>query len=157
MALPLWLTKIALMGSGWYPGRDVWEKVSRPPQFEVFPVAKRILSEFGNLKIGPSTDITVLVPMAATEVANEIRSYEVMVGKKLYPLGYREHQDREYLIVDDIGRIYLLTDGLKAMASSFERALPYIVWQRIRRKDLKADLEPIGLYGKVWHLENGSG
>ena len=102
---PLWMTKIALLFSGWRPNRNVWGRLKLPPSFEVFPVAKEILTRYGGLKFGPSTDYARLDPSLAEEVVNEIKEYEKKIGGRLYPLGIREHHDREYLLVDETGVI----------------------------------------------------
>ncbi|MFN8446861.1 MAG: SUKH-3 domain-containing protein [Caldilineaceae bacterium] len=43
-----------LKRAGWFPSRDVFESVTLPKKFRIFPVAIKVLSEFGNLKIGES-------------------------------------------------------------------------------------------------------
>jgi hypothetical protein len=153
MWTPTWMTTIALVFNGWWPGRDVWGRLKLPPSFEAFPEAKRILARYGGLTFGPKTDYTRFDPSAGEEVADDIKEYQKQVGRRLYPVGYREHQDREYLLVDEAGIIYLLTDELRPMASSFERLLGYIVWKVERRRDIDEELRPHGLAGKAWRLE----
>jgi hypothetical protein len=153
---PQWLTKMTLLFSGWYPSRDVWSQLKLPDAFESFPEAKRILAKFGGLKFGPTTDYTCFDPSAANKVIECIKGYEKKIGLRLYPLGVCEHQDIEYLLVDERGIIYLLADELKPMASSFDRALQYLVWQVWRQRDIDQDLQRVGMAGKTWRLDDGS-
>ena len=149
-----WTTVVGLIFAGWYPGRNVWGRVQLPKGFEVFPEAERVLGRFGGLKFGDRNEHARLAPAAGEEEAGRIGECVRKLGRRLYPVGYYEHQDREYYLVDEAGIVYLLTgDTLHALASSFEKALDYIVWCRIRRGEVERDLGRLGLGDTRWQLE----
>ena len=156
LIFPRCITLLGLVFVGWYPRRDVWGRLRLPPSFELLPEAKRILAEFGGLKFGQRTNFTWFDPSAGEEVVGEIRQFEVLCGHRLYPLGFREHQDREYLLVDESGVIYLLSDGLQPFASSFNRALQLLFWKVQRRVQIDRDLQSTGMAGKNWYIDGPS-
>jgi hypothetical protein len=148
-------TAARLLLAGWRPGRDVWGRVQLPHAFESFPEAQRVLSRFAGLRFGDRNDFAVLDPCAGEEEVGQIRQCERKVGRRMYPVGFAEHQDRAYYLVDEAGVVYLMFPGdeLQPLASSFERALDSIARRSIRRRERDDDLRPLGLAGTSWTLE----
>ncbi|HEX2973072.1 MAG TPA: SUKH-3 domain-containing protein [Tepidisphaeraceae bacterium] len=150
-----WTTIVRLVFAGWYPKRDRCPQLRLPMSFELFPAAKRVLAEFGNLKFGNSSERTWLDPSSGDEVADRIWECEGKLGRRLYPIGYYEHQDRDYYLIDESGIVYeLWGDTLEPLASSIERALEHVFLRGMRRnRDIDEDLKAIGMQGKQWHLD----
>jgi hypothetical protein len=116
--------------AGWRPHRNCGDQLRLPESPAAFPVAQRILREFGGLRFGHPNEHIVLDPLGAIDGDPELLARcEKAVGRVLYPLGYQEHQDREAILVDQDGAIYLnFGDGyLHLLAGSFEASLPYLV------------------------------
>jgi len=162
MVEPRWHEEVVkkLSQAGWFPSRNVWPQLQLPPSFKIHSVAKGILSEFGNLEFGDQFDTTRFDPVAGEEVSTEIRKFEIITGRWLYPLGYLQVQDRMYLLVAEDGIIYRLLGygrdaSLNPAASSFEKVLDYLVRGSDKQDVMKADLEPLGLFGKEWRLDEG--
>jgi len=147
-------TRDLLVLSGWYPNRDVWDKLEIPPQPSVFPEAKRILSEFGNLVLEHRQDDARvdLRPTLAHDVLDDLRAYSQLVGSPLFPLGVADGCDYMYLIVDERGYVYTLTDQLEPFSSSFDKAIAYLVRGAMNRRAWEEDLKSANLLGKVWKL-----
>ncbi len=103
----------------------------------MFPEARRVLSEYGNLKFGDRNEWVHLDPSVGDEVAEQIGRWEKEIARPLYPLGFTEHQDRIYLLIDEEGIVYTLClddapgqhvdSDLIQLAPSFEEALKYLV------------------------------
>jgi len=127
-AIPI-SVKARLLLAGWRSNRDVWDELRLPVSLVVFSEAKRILSRFGGLRFGNRNEHVVLDPVSAIEHDPDLlRRCEAAVGRPLYPLGYQEHQDREAILVDEDGAIYLnFGDDLHLLAMSFEASLRYLV------------------------------
>jgi hypothetical protein len=147
-------TRLRLLLAGWRPNRDRWDRLNLPPSLTPFPEARRVLAEFGGLKFGNRNDGVVLDPSLGEEVAEEIKAFERKLRVRLYPVGVMDHQDRHYLLVDEHGIVYTLIDQLEPLATSFHRALEYLIRQMADRRDVEADLRPAGLFGKVWRLDD---
>jgi hypothetical protein len=147
-------TTARLLLAGWRPGRDVLGRLPLPESFELFSEAERVLRQFAGLEFGNRNDYARLDPAAGDEVVGPIRECERKVGRRMYPVGFTEHQDRAYYLVDETGVVYLMFPGdeLQPLASSFERALDSITRRSIRRRDRDEDLRPLGLVGKSWEL-----
>jgi hypothetical protein len=131
----------------------VWERLKLPKSFPVFPEAKRILAEFGDLKFSDRTESVDLDPSVGEEVADEIRVFEKKLGRPLYPVGILEGGDALYLLIDDKGFVYALSGRLlEPFASSFERAIEYLVRPKTEGERME-DLQAAGVLGKVWKLD----
>src|SRR5690349_205911 len=104
---------------GWFPGRDVFHELTLPAGLEVFPAAKRVLSEFGNLEWGTPDSSVCLDPSVADKVVDAIHDYEKQLGSHLYPLGC---DDCVFFLIDGQGHIYAMDNTLDPLASSFEHA-----------------------------------
>lgn len=145
---------LRLTFAGWHRNRSMWGRLGLPASFDVFPEAKRILDSFGGLNFGNRNEYARIDPSSGDEALSQIRECERKLSRRLYPVGYREHEDREYFLVDETGIVYLLIgDMLHPLASSFEKALDYIVRGTIRRRDLNKDLGMVGMAGKQWRLD----
>ena len=101
-----WSTWLRLLLAGWRPGRNVLNRLTLPESLEVFPEAERILAEFGNLRFGDRNDQVRLDPSLGQEIVEQLKMYERELGRRLYPLGVWQHQDRIYLLVDENGVVY---------------------------------------------------
>jgi hypothetical protein len=119
---------LPLLLAGWSPFRDAWDRLALPPGPAPFPEAKRILSRFGRLCFGDRSERVVLDPAAAIEDDPDLlRRCEAAMGRRLYPLGHQQHQDREPIFVDERGAIYVnVGDDLHLLAKSFEASLRYL-------------------------------
>src|SRR6516164_3222572 len=118
-------TKMRLYLAGWRPRRDVWERLRLPASLAVFPEAKRILSSFGGLRFGNRNEHVVFDPSDAVADDTElVWRCEKAVGRRLYPIGYQEHQDREPILVDEGGAVYMnFGDRLYVVAGTFEKVV----------------------------------
>jgi hypothetical protein len=88
--------------------------------------AKRILAEYGELRLGPSNDFTVLDPSVEDEIMEQLTWCERALARSIYPLGYSEHQDRAYLLVDEAGVVYdLVLDDAPGVGVSAELRPPH--------------------------------
>lgn len=144
-----WATWFKLLLAGWRPNRNVWHQVSLPKSFSVFPSAKEAIAEFGNLKFQESSELVHLDPSEGERVAEEISRYERKVGCSLYPIGILDGGDTIYLLIDETGIVYTLSDGLRPFALTFHRAIEYLV---SHRAGVDPALEKVGLHQKVWTL-----
>jgi len=122
-----------LRRSGWFEGRDVSRSLSPPPRFALFPKAEEVLKEFGGLRFGtcgPGVDFAasdlVIDPGLAIHLKEELKDYERAAGSRLYPLG-EVHRGYGYLVIDELGRTYLLSDELVPFAASFSRTLEMLL------------------------------
>jgi hypothetical protein len=139
--------------AGWHPGRDVWSVLKLPSGLDVFPEAKRILSEFGGLTVDNRDQSRLdLDPALGEEVMEEIEALCKRIGRPLFPLGAADGCDFMYLLIDNVGRLYILTNRLEPFASSFERALPWLVQGSMNTREWKEDLQAAGLFGKAWEI-----
>ena len=118
-----------LMESGWFEGRDIGNSMMLPQEFPLFPTAHKVLSEFGNLKIGKTgigidraTSDIDMNPMLATGEFDRFMEYEAELGVKLYPLG-EVHRKHAFLVIDDIGRIYQLMDYIIFEGENIDAAM----------------------------------
>jgi hypothetical protein len=150
-ALPISLIPRLLL-AGWTPHRDVWDRLELPATPTPFPEAKRILSRFGRLRFGNTNEQLVLEPLTATEHDPDLlRRCEDAVGRRLYPLGYQEHQDREPIFVDEDGAIYLnFGDDLHLLGKSFESSLRYLAHPGGTARDFRAVLRTAGIKPNKW-------
>jgi hypothetical protein len=132
----------------------VWDDLHLPQSIPVFPEARRILAEFGNLHFGNQNDFVIFSPSEADEVLEEIKLYSKITGRQFHPVGVMQHQDRHYILVDEMSIVYTLIDELEPLASSFERAVEFLIWRHTSRHEMEADLESIGMRGKIWRLQS---
>ena len=113
-----------LARAGWYQGRDVPLPLFAPDGLTLFPVAEAVLREFG--ECGPGVDFAtsdvVIDPGVAVHLKSELDEYGRPLGTRLFPLG-EVHRGHGYLVIDEQGRTYLLSDELSPLAASFSQAL----------------------------------
>ena len=159
--------KLNLLFVGWRPGRDVWHKLRLPEGIDVFSTARKVLSEFGLLKFGPSCERTILDPAAAGDLRRPIELLSQKVGVALFPIGVTHVQDVEYLVVDENEVIYRLFHctssvpevySLRPLAANADDAVDLLMGRtRGSERRRKAMLER-GLLDRRWEVEiPGSG
>lgn len=135
------IVRLRLYWAGWRPGRDVWAKLNLPEGLPVFAEARRILGELGDLQFGdPHWEMVRFEPYPPPEVLPHITQFAAQIGRQVYPIGYNEHQDRVFLLIDDEGTVYTLepsydpdvprgqvsrleSSRIEVLSHSFERAL----------------------------------
>ncbi|WP_435007632.1 SUKH-3 domain-containing protein [Tundrisphaera lichenicola] len=134
-----------IVKSGWFEGRDVNFSL-KLTQLEVFPAALEILKEFYGLHIGEcgagidmATCDILINPNFAIHLQQELEAYAKLHQKRFFPLG-EVHRDDGYMIIDDSGIIYLLSDILEPFASNFYIALELLL---LGRKPSTKDLDEI--------------
>lgn len=115
--------------AGWHEGRDVPLPLLAPGGPTLFPVAEAVLREFGGLRFGHcgagvdfATSDVVIDPGLAVHLKAELDGYGRPLGTRLFPLG-EVHRGHGYLVIDEQGRAYLLSDELSPLAASFSQAL----------------------------------
>jgi len=119
--------------AGWRPHRDVWANLRLPMSLVAFPAAKSILNRFGGLRFGSRNEHVVLEPTEALVYNPDlIRRCERILGRQFYPIGYQEHQDREPILVDVSGAVYIVFgDDLYRVADSFDAVLSKVARGRL--------------------------
>lgn len=149
-----WITYVKLLLAGWRPNRNVLSHLRLPPSFALFPEAKRVLAEYGNVRLGDRNEYYLFDPFLGEEGAKEILPFERILGRRLYPLGINEHQDVLYLVIDEKGIVYgIMLDECEPLASSFEVAVETFVRGYVGARERENDLRSVGLSRKVWKLE----
>ena len=145
-----WSTWVRLFLAGWRPNRDVWDELTLPNSFVVFPAARLTLSRYGNLTFRHPSETVTLDPSAGEEAAEEIAAFEKELGFSLYPIGLLDGGDTIYLLIDERGVVYSMSDELQAFALTADRAVEYLV-----RHDggFDDELDSIGMLGKTWRLD----
>ena len=120
-----------LSKAGWFEERNV--AVPLPPEFQPFPMAQRILTEFGGLHIGQcgagidcATSDIEINPNLAIHTLQELSTIGRSIDNRLFPLG-EVHRGHGFLVVDERGRIYLLSDELSRFAPTFARSLELLL------------------------------
>ena len=146
------LTRIMLLLNGWWPKRR--DPKSLPKSFEPFPIAMETLRKYGGRSLRKPSEVLVLDPTAGDEIAGDIKKYEILPGRRLYPLGVREHQEKEHILIDENGVIYVLMDGLIPIAPSFERFIHNYFWNKQSRAIVGNELRSVGLEGVAWKLQD---
>lgn len=118
-----------LQESGWYPGRNVWDSVQLPENFELLPIAVDILKEFGHLHVGKdgpgiscARTTVKFEPILADGEDERFRYYAEILRSKLYPLGALGNG---YLLlaIDEHGQVFQLMDSLLFVDERFDKAL----------------------------------
>lgn len=154
-----WKTRYHLWRAGWRPGRNIWGEIQLPPSFPEMERAKDCLAEFGGLKVGTPTDYMLIEPMLAEAVSDLILKFQAQVDSVLYPLGIQQHQDREYVLMDSDGLVFVMNtfdDNCKAelnpVGSSFDKFLEHFVIGASCQKEIIADLRSAELQSKSWQI-----
>jgi hypothetical protein len=122
-----------LQKGGWYEGREVSLPLSSPPEFALFPKASQVLHEFGGLhfgECGPGVDCATsdvqIEPRLAAHLLPELRQFAQSRGMNCFPLG-EVHRGHGFLIIDENGKTYLLSDELMPYANSFSDSLEMLL------------------------------
>lgn len=116
-----------IKNQGWFVGRQYGGVKERPKDFDIFPAAETILSEFEGLRIGISgpgqecatSDIN-FDPSYGDGMSKEVHAESKQ--KRLYPIA-GVHNAHQTMFVDESGNIYLYFDCLVAFASSLDEAI----------------------------------
>ena len=131
-----------LRRAGWFDGRRV--AVVPSPGIRLFPKAHEVLAEFGGLRMGKcgagmecATSDVQIEPGLATHLTSELHEAERSLNTRLFPLG-EVHRGHGYLIIDEYGRTYLLSDKLSPFAPTFSRCLELLL---LGKKANAAELE----------------
>lgn len=120
-----------LIQAGWFDGRDVLDQVCLLEGVALFPAAKNVLREFGNLHIGAvrpgkecSTSDIRIDPLVGKGYEEDFAEYGAELGVKLYPLGEALHGNF-VILLDEQGRVFvwIMFDILSSCAKSFDQAL----------------------------------
>jgi hypothetical protein len=122
-----------LRKAGWLNGRKATQAAAPAIQLDLFPKAQEVLSEFGGLHIGecgPGIDCATsdvnISPDLCVHLDQELTEHSRRIGKKLFPLG-EVHRGHGYLVIDEDGKAYLLSDELELHADTFWESLEALV------------------------------
>ena len=108
-----------LCAAGWFDGRKVsLDQIPLPEEYSLFPKAEEVVLEFGGLHFGESrrgvncaaSDVEIM-PLAGGGLGSHIKRYEPVIQTRLYPLGHLQGRHC-LLIIDELGRIYLINSSL---------------------------------------------
>jgi SUKH-3 immunity protein len=118
-----------LRAAGWFEGRNARGIDAAGSDQTLFPKAKESLMEFGGLHIGTcgpgmelATSDVEIDPKLTAHLTPELTEFEKKVGTRLYALG-EVHRGHGYLVIDQEGRIYLLSDELTPYTTTLSQAL----------------------------------
>lgn len=121
-----------LRSAGWSENRDV-APLDGVMQAPLFPKAEEVLRQFRGLhfgECGPGIDCATsdveIDPSLALYLLPEIEALALTLGTRLFPLG-EVCRGHGYLIMDEQGATYLLSDVLEPYASSFAQALEMLL------------------------------
>ena len=107
--------------AGWYPGRDVQEKIKFPEEIEMLPSALKIIAEFGNLQIGkgqskqPGINVSralVWIDPAEVYFWEEYEFAREIIGEDIYPIGLVDYDNSAVgdLYVNKAGYVFRIDD-----------------------------------------------
>jgi hypothetical protein len=133
-------TEAVLRKSGWFPERSVrnavlrWDLELQQDNFQIFPEAEKILTQFGGIKIEKHKSRTkssrflpmLLDPTMALGENDRFTEFADLLGNKLYPLG-EFIEVHYYLAVSEDGRIFSLMSDLLLIGKNFNQALENII------------------------------
>lgn len=126
--------------AGWFPGRRVesslaqWiEQLVHQGRFRIFPIAQKVLLEFGGLRIERvgvvSKYIDVLVdlnPLLAQYEEDRFSEHSMYLGENIFPLG-EAFNGNVFLAISESGKIFSIMEDAWLMGESFVEALDQIV------------------------------
>lgn len=132
-------TENTLRRAGWYPGRQVPEKVASwkgnemLSPFEMFPAAERVLLEFGGLKVD-ERGLGETCAREPFEADPTLAGYEqelfdyfsTFVNTRLYPLGEVDNGHNYWAIGED-DRVYLLMNDIQLLGKNIDQALENLI------------------------------
>ncbi len=127
-------TQQRLKDAGWFPNRNIANKIQYPKQVEIFPIAYEIISEFGNLQIGTEYSMQPGIELATAAlwiepskaIAHEsIESAQEIIGEKVYPIGLVDFDNSSIgaIYVNQIGCVFRLGDTEDFYGNDFDKAL----------------------------------
>lgn len=132
-------TENTLQRAGWYPGRQVpdklasWKDNEMLSHFEMFPTAERILLEFGGLRVdeyGPGETCAqepfVVDPTVAAFEQELFRYFSTLVNTRLYPLGEVDN-GHNYWAIGENKQVYLLMNDIQLLGDNIDEALENLI------------------------------
>ena len=132
-------TEATLRKAGWYPGRQVpklvakWKTSKLLSRFEMFPLAEKILLEFGGLSInqrGPGETCARepfdVDPTRAAYEDERFSDFLSVVNTKLYPLGDAASR-HYYWAIGENEHVFLLMDDIQLLGTNIEEALENLI------------------------------
>jgi|SRR5215212_2566067 len=132
-------TENTLQRAGWYPGRQVpdklasWKDNEMLAHFEMFPTAERILLEFGGLRVdesGPGETCAqepfVVDPTVAAYEQELCRYFSTLVNTRLYPLGEVDN-GHNYWAIGENNQVYLLMNDIQLLGEDIDEALENLI------------------------------
>jgi hypothetical protein len=135
-------TENTLQRAGWYPGRQVpdklayWKSNETLSRFEMFPAAERILLEFGGLKVdqeGPGETCArepfVVEPTFAAYEYDLFGYYSNLVKTTLYPLG-EVNSGYYFWAIGEDNHVYILMDDIQLLGKDIDEALENLILGR---------------------------
>ena len=151
-------TLLRMRLAGWRPGQNRLGKITLPANVELFDEAKRVLENFGGLKIRLSDNCTLTLDPAEVceeDSAEKIKQYAEICGDKLCPLGnINGQQDDCTLIIGESGRVYyLFADSLNLHALNFEQYIKAEFWF-ISNVSRVLSLKKLGLTDTKWKTDD---
>jgi hypothetical protein len=115
---------------GWYPGRNVLEQLSLPIDYPVFPMALRVLAEFGGIEVGEmGPGINMGSSIITFDPTEREGTYERLRGehpKRIYPIAMVDH-GHALLFVDEEGSILYYAGKLELINTDIWEALTSLV------------------------------
>jgi hypothetical protein len=122
-----------LRRGGWFEGRTSSEFLIGAPHLDLFPKAEEVLREFGGLHLGEcgpgiecATSDVEIDPNLTVHLASDLAQFAASKKLKLYPLA-EVHRGHGFLIIDEHGRVYLLSDDLVPFAPTFGQGLELLL------------------------------
>lgn len=124
-----------LKQAGWYPKREI--QIPFAQEAHIFPAALRVLQEFGNLNIGERGQG---INLAKDSVDFRVMYYDWKKGDwhfdyvdelarsidmRAYPIGFTSNGGN--LVVDELGRVFMLGDIDFFVGDSIEEAIEKII------------------------------
>lgn len=125
-----------LTEAGWHQGRSVMLNDYVSSDNVIFPVAAKVVCEFGGLHVGHcgpgiecATSDVHIDPRSASHVKDDLANYANHLATKLFAIG-EVHRGHGFLVIDESGKTYLLSDTLDRFASSIEESLERLLLGR---------------------------
>jgi len=126
--------------AGWFSGRivadlvnDVERKLIVSDNWEIFPAARSALLEFGGIQViqnGPGANAArepfEINPLLAMGESDRFVPFELVLGKKLYPMG-EAATGHYFLAIAEDGQTFLLMHNLVLVGDSFVDALENLI------------------------------
>lgn len=132
-------TENTLQQAGWYPGRQVpaqlaaWKSNEMLSYFEMFPIAEKILLEFGDLRVdqqGPGETCArepfVVDPTFAAYEQELFSYFSTLVNTRLYPLG-EVYSGYNFWAIGEDNHVYALMENIQLLGKDIDDALENLI------------------------------